>query len=831
MILAILGAIWLATLALLWQRERAGRAGPVAMADVLAGGALALLTLGFFWRTISGDVFQPADGGDLVSFLYPTYRFAASQIQQGALPLWNPTLYGGAPFISDIQAGFLYPPNLLLFLLNPDFDYRTMQWLSIGHLYWAGLGVYVLLRTLHFDAGRGTALGDETRPVIRLAALFGALAFQFSDPLLIHLGNLNLIAVLSWLPWTLAAFHRALATGTHPDGTWRRGLCWVSITGVIFAVGTYAGHAQSTVYGGMALGVYALVSALVGSRGGVTHSRLRLRSSVPLLYLLAVGVLTALLTAPLLLPAAQLTQFTERANLTYQETVGFSLAPTQLIGLLTPSFFGRGPALHWGLWQRVELPYAGVATLIFAVAALLGGRTASLGSRRRLLPWLALAATGLLVGFGLYAILHGWLTLLPVFGQFRAPARALVLWTLAVSVLGAVGLDQLSVSGKQSPSISGQPPVRATQSTQLPITNYQLSIANFLRWGGFLLIGAWTPLMYLALLLTQADETAFLRASVATLAVTVATVLWGATWALVGARRAGWIGGNALAALAVALLFVDLSATGAYTDISEADPARNFEQTEIVDFLRAQDGLFRVDSRTDIDDLWQPDAAALHGLQDVGGIANPLMLAHWAALWEATGGRDSQLYDLLNVRYVIARDGTPLPDGFGLALDAPGELSVYEHDNPLPRVWIAHGARVVDDFATALATLRAEDFSPGTEVVLLDAPNVAPTNASGSGAATLAHYGSSELTVQVETDAPGYLVLSEIWFPGWRATVNGERVDVLRANGALRAVAVPSGESTVRLWFAPAGWRWGLAAFGTGVLWVLLSFAPWRRGD
>ena len=174
MILAILGAIWLATLALLRRRERAGRTSFVAAADVLAGGALALLTLGFFWRTISGDVFQPADGGDLVSFLYPTYRFAASQIQQGALPLWNPALYAGAPFISDIQAGFLYPPNLLLFLIDPDFGYRTMQWLSIGHLYWAGLGLYVLLRTLHFNVGLGMGSNGEARPVIRLAALFGA---------------------------------------------------------------------------------------------------------------------------------------------------------------------------------------------------------------------------------------------------------------------------------------------------------------------------------------------------------------------------------------------------------------------------------------------------------------------------------------------------------------------------------------------------------------------------------------------------------------------------------------------------------------------------------
>ena len=72
----------------------------------------------------------------------------------GELPLWNPTLYGGAPFVADIQAGFLYPPNLILFLLWPEFPYAAMQWLSIGHIFWAGLGMYALLRMLRWPASR-----------------------------------------------------------------------------------------------------------------------------------------------------------------------------------------------------------------------------------------------------------------------------------------------------------------------------------------------------------------------------------------------------------------------------------------------------------------------------------------------------------------------------------------------------------------------------------------------------------------------------------------------------------------------------------------------------
>ena len=180
--LAIIGAVWLAVWAVLHLREQSSwEAGAVDQTrvapDVLAGGVLFWLILGFFWRTVSGDVYQPADGGDLVSFLFPTYRFAAQQLSQGVLPLWNPHLYGGAPFISDIQAGFFYPVNVALFLLRPDFDYTTMQWLAIGHLYWAGLGVYVLLRVLR----------PGGRPVARLGALLGGLAFALGSIAPLHL--------------------------------------------------------------------------------------------------------------------------------------------------------------------------------------------------------------------------------------------------------------------------------------------------------------------------------------------------------------------------------------------------------------------------------------------------------------------------------------------------------------------------------------------------------------------------------------------------------------------------------------------------------------------
>ena len=88
-------------------------------------------------------------------------------------------------------------------------------------------------------------------------------------------------------------------------------------------------------------------------------------------------------------------------------------------------------------------------------------------------------------------------------------------------------------------------------------------------------------------------------------------------------------------------------------------------------------------------------------------------------------------------------------------------------------------------------------------------------------------YSENEILLAASAERPGYLVLSEVWYPGWRATVNGEAAPVLRANYALRALPVPAGDIEVRLWYAPESWRRGLELFGVGIL-LLVGLLLWR---
>ena len=804
----------LSTGAIAWLiRRRSQRRWDLLFATLLAG-----MIAAFFWRTISGVVYQPANGGDLVSFLFPIYRFAARTLSEGRLPLWNPHLYGGAPFIGDIQAGFLYPPNLLLFLLNPTFDYRWMQLLGIGHLWWAGLGVYALARTL-----------GCSRP----AALLAGLAFALCDILFIHLGNLNLIAVLSWTGWILAACHRALT---------RRSLAWAGLAAALFAIANYAGHAQSSYFLVMAVAIYSLAILAVQYWDQFTqssHATALRHSLANLQFPIALFVLAALLSAPIIFPALEMLPYTHRGGFDYQDTVIYSLAPgPAFIGLLTPGFFGRGPLNYWGPWDRVELPYAGLVTLLLAAAAFLLPMPEK---RRRLLPWLALALFGFVIALGGNTPVHGWLTqILPVYGSFRAPARIIVLWALALSVLAAIGLDALLAGRKRDGETD-----RPFQSSLF------LSVTGIGAPAALLLL---IPLILVSTRVLDGDPVALQRAFMAGRALLLATTAWLAAWLLLALFRRGRLASRTVAGLLPILLLLELFVAGVNIDVSKNDPTQSFQHPQILAFLQEQAGtvpdcptaeierclaaadsssrLFRIDTRTGIFDLWQPNSAAVTGLQDVWGISNPLELVHWQTLWENNGGRHTRIYDLLNVLYVLVRDGTPLPEQFTLAYDAPGPLAVYQNPDPLPRAWLVSAAQVLPDEEAVLAALQEPNFEPSTTVVLMQNIAHSPgpeesTPLSMDAPVSILSYSENEILLAASAERPGYLVLSEVWYPGWRATVNGEASPVLRANYAFRALPVPAGNIEVRLWYAPESWRRGLELFGVGIL-LLVGLFLWR---
>ncbi len=799
MILVLAAGVWLIALLVALARRRVS---DDAWRDLAAVGIIGAATAGFFWRLLFGDAWMPAGGGDLGQFLYPTYQFAASWWQRGVIPLWNPYLFGGMPFVGDIQSGIFYPLNLLTFFISNPLTFRDMEFLSVLHFFIAGAGMYVFLRW-----GKWRIASDETgiatrhsSLVTRTACLAGAIAFEFSDLFVTHFGNLNLIAVAAWTPLVLLFYRRAV-TDRRP--------AFAAIAGVILAVAFFAGHIQIFLFIVLALGLFAIWETIDEGRktdDGGQAAAFIFRPS-PFVYLALTALVSFGLAAPTLLPSAEMAQHTLRAAYSYEQAAQFSLPPAQLIGLLVPGFFRRGSQAAWGPWQRVEVGYIGVLPLLLALLAL---------ALRRDAPtrfFGAFALIGLALALGGYAILHGWLyQWAPGFGELRVPARFIVLFDFAIAALAAFGFDLLLRELPAASQVAFQRITRAAPFVWLLIT---LSVGST---------------AYAILILGQnQDAVLFARIANAVNSLAFFLLLLALSVALIVERRARVFGSIAWSTLALALIFFDLLSLGAYVDLSTDDPSRVFDHPDAVAFLKSDGSIYRIDARgTGIDSAWPADTSIVHALFDVNG-DNPLVLADFDRYWQSLGSRSTALYDLLNVKYLLARKSAPVDRAkFKLAYDGDPAFNIYENTRVLPRAFIVSNTRVVSDQNAAFAAIHAPDFDPAQTVVLEKPVNSGqPTVDNGASSAKIVGYGPNAILLDVNAANAGVLVLSEVYYPGWSASVDGKPADVLRADFLFRAVAVPAGAHRVLLTYDPPAFKIGVGLFAATVL-ALAGWSVWR---
>jgi len=170
----------------------------------------------------------------------------------------------------------------------------------------------------------------------------------------------------------------------------------------------------------------------------------------------------------------------------------------------------------------------------------------------------------------------------------------------------------------------------------------------------------------------------------------------------------------------------------------------------------------------------------------------------------------------LGVEQVVTR--SPLPAPYTELVTAPGGLSVWSDPAPLGRVWVARATEVVEDDAERLARLEALDFDPLVALVEEPPPAGATDRAAPAGTAELAIDEPRHLVIEVELDAPSLVVVADAWYPGWRATVDGEARPIERVDHALRGVWLEAGSHRLELRYAPRSWSLGLLLAGLGGL-------------
>jgi hypothetical protein len=276
---------------------------------------------------------------------------------------------------------------------------------------------------------------------------------------------------------------------------------------------------------------------------------------------------------------------------------------------------------------------------------------------------------------------------------------------------------------------------------------------------------------------------------------------------------------------AAALIAFDLMLVGANAEIEPNDPTAGYHHPVAVEFLRAQPGPTRIDAATG---LWQPDAALMHGLEDIGGLSNPLALAHYDAYYWSVGHRGSPQYNFLGAQFVVAGKGVPPADStFVPVFDADPAVDIYLNTNARPRVSLVPRAITAASAREAFDLVHAPGFDPAMMTVVEGGPPLAGSAAAGEASLSYVEYGAERIVVRALTPSPAYLVFSEVWYPGWRARVDGQAEPVYRANTAFRAVLLAPGEHEVALVFDP--WTFKAGAAITALTLAGLAGWRWRR--
>lgn len=705
----------------------------------------------FFWPLWVAGYRFPKGSGDLWGIWYPVWSFVAESLRQGVLPLWNYRMMGGDPIFSDAQYGLLNPLNWPLFLTFPIPHWMVMV-RGIFPLWLAGVGMYLYLRY------------SLVWRLKRVAALTGAVAYMFSDPFIVHLGNPPFNDAMAWLPWILMGIDWAA-----------RSVKSIPFSALIVALPIISGHGEMSLYAAFAVGFYALWQAVEG-RGSASLIRLG--------RLLITGALGIALAAPTLLPSIERFPLTERAGIKIELLSGFSLHPAMLIDFWVPDFHGRGPDQFWFPSPRVENGYAGAVALYLAILGILG----HLHQRR---TWFLIGLGVLFFAFamGYWGPIYPLIYHIPIFGYTGKTARAIFIVSFALAILAAQGMESLQ-SGRR---------------------RLALPWAVGLLLGGILLW--WQAPIWVS---TVPEGIHRLRALTG---LRFAAMLAGATALLGWAASRGLRWGRAGLLL---LLLAELVATGALVE-TEPTPKPDTTHAAALAFLRADPGWFRVDVDPAARGLWPHVFLQMDGFEVPQGMGNAMDLREFNILRWRIPSVTHPAYRMLGVKYIIVPKGAP-PGGEGIwpvFVDDPA-VDIHLNTLALPRAWLVYRTEVVGSYGEALERVLDENFRPEEIAVVQDGPQL---NGMGQGRIDVGYYSPNDVVLSVETDAPALLVLSDTFYPGWQAAVDGRRVPIYRTNAAFRGVLVPPGRHRVEMHFRPRSLIVGLGmavAGGPGCLTIWL---------
>lgn len=775
---------------------------------------LAALTVGFFWRVIAHPGHLMTSGqGDLVQlFAARTHFQVTNTLKNGELTLWDPYSDCGAPVVGNIQNATFYPLSILFYVMPTD---SAFGFIFMAEVFLGGVFAYLLARSFNLS---------------RLACVAGAVTYMFSGVWTMKLYPSH-IMVYNNFPWIVLGLYLARMMMLRARaGRWSAAAFWALLLAVSQAAQFLGGHTQFWIYSTFFLCLYCLFETYWGV---VMAGNARALGGAGLL-VAALGV-CALLVLVQALPALEFAgQVLDEGRRGFGYTVMGGFSDEKWIMFLLPNYYGSPEQdNYWGgnpPWE--ECPYVGILPLILALGA------PFLISNRHTWYFLAAGLFALLFAIGDRSIIFRIMVHLPGFGAFRVPARMLTMALPSVALLTAFAWEALfskatSVKWKRLVPVS----IALILGAMMTLTYF----ANRSQEAG--VKAAWRSEIqrrqaavawpeHKMLYQKSLNDIERLFAQAQANALTVVMVCGGSALLFLfgglGARLR-----TACGVFAVTLITADLVAFGMpFVHTLPVDDPRVYpEHTPLLDYLAKDPSRFRIADGY--------SAAAYHQLRrrDYGLIAGDLDSSRLKDYKDYSGfpcderERDG-LNSALNVKYFLSKEpwshlretSRPGPQSGSEEDLADGAVSgsvklaerLFITDNPhcLPRAFVV---RKVTTFGHATPeTIMARLTRPGmigNEAVVEGIPDFPLENEGGFKAAEITDYRPNRLTVEVELEQPGFLVLSEIWYPDWKAydTCGGatKELKVWKTNLTMRGVYLEKGKHKVLFSYEPRSYYIG----------------------
>lgn len=700
-------------------------------------------------------------GTPLLQFV-PWHEFALRSLRAGYLALWNPLVGMGAPLLANYQSALLYPPNWLLAIVGVPWGEGLLVAL---HLAWAGLGMAVLGRRLGMS---------------RLSQAITGVSFGLSGFLVARSGFFSINATVAWLPWVIVGVDKLASA---PSGWFRPVDRWAYPAAIgAFSLQWLAGHAQ--------LAWYSLILAIVWTawRSAASNGRQAVAKAFARLGL--VLAVSFLIDSPQLLPTLEYLRDSQRAASVGRElALTYSFWPWRFLGLVAPGLFGspvQGDFWGYGnFWE--DAIYVGVLPFLLAVGAGwrgLRGREPKHGLVRLLL---GLSAVSIVLALGKNTPIFVFLfDHVPTFALFQAPTRWTLWLVFALSLLAGFGAEAWK-------------PAAGWGLYWMRLGTAGAAMIGVAAWLG----RGWVP----------GVAPSFVRSLVLLSGVLFLSGVVGLT----RKDQPGVWWKAAVILLVLADLLVADRGLNPSTQPSLYRPARLFAaqvqggeriyMTPDVEYAYKFFRAFRFDSFqpsfdwAEVRKVGLPNTAMLDGIQSASNF-DPLVPARYSqwmgSLANLDPGRRDVLLGLMDVGLVADRKTS-------------GDLPAYSAVPGAARARVVYQARWVRTPSEALDQLMLGEVDPQTTVVFEGPHEVTPVASRGTSSVSwAANPNPNGAVLNVSSSTAGWLVISQIYYPGWRATIDGIPVPLLRADYLFAGLALPAGEHVVKLEYRPVSFYAGL---------------------